>query len=544
VSGARVLAIGLDGYEASIGEALMASGRLPNLARLRARSARFELEHGAAKRTGLAWEHVSLGLSPEAASRFAAVHFDPWRYEVIQQGTGATPLLARCDVRAVVFDPPYFDLSRAPNCAGLVSWGAHDAGCAAHSRPATLAQEIDARFGAYPARPYIYGFVWPDPLLTRAMGDALVRAVDARAAIGAWLVGERFPEWDLALLVVSELHSALEGLWHGVDPCHPLHALPSAKPARDGVEGVYEAVDRLVGTLCDAAPDAQAVVFSMHGMGPNRSDVPSMLLLPELLYRAQTGRAGYAPRPEWKASPDGVALLGADESWSRAVLACCTPQRARSLRGIARNGWRRLDPRRPPELCGETLRWMPAARYRRCWSEMDAFALPSFYDGRVRINLRGRERLGRVAPRDYAARCDEVAELVGACRDPRTGEPVVETVERLRGDPLAAGATQADLVFTWRGAALAFEHPRLGVVGPAPWRRPGGHSGGHGVGWFAVPDAPPGDYGLRSAFDVVPTLLDLCGVAADGISGESLVPAWAAPARLPHAPTSANLEAR
>jgi predicted AlkP superfamily phosphohydrolase/phosphomutase len=191
--------------------------------------------------------------------------------------------------------------------------------------------------------------------------------------------------------------------------------------------------------------------------------------------------------------------------------------------------WRRLDARRPGALRGEELRWMPAVRYRRVWADMDAFALPSFYDGQVRINLRGRERFGRVAPRDYAARCDEIAELVCACRNPRTGEPVVDEVVRLRGDPLAAGATQADLVFTWRGAPLAFEHPRLGKVGPAPYRRTGGHDGGPGLGWFALPDAPQGDYGVRSAFDVVPTLLELCGVAAGGISGESLVPAWRLP---------------
>ena len=499
MSRARVLAIGLDGYEPSIGEALMASGRLPNLAALRARSARFELEHGAAKRTGLAWEHVSLGLSPEAASRFAAIHFDPQSYRVVQQGTNAQPLLARCDLRAVVFDAPYFDLSRAPNCEGLVSWGAHDAGCDPHARPATLGQEIEARFGAYPAKPFIFGFVWPDPDGTREMGDALARAVDTRAAIGSWLLAERLPEWDLALVVVAELHSALEGLWHGVDPQHPLHALPSAGPAREGVERVYGAVDRLVGTLCASAPDAHPVVFSMHGMGPNSSDVPSMLLLPELLYRAQCGRTGYTPRPEWGASPDGVPLLGAGESWT------------------------------------------PAVKYERCWNEMDAFALPSFYDGQVRINLRGRERFGRVAPRDYAARCDAIVELVSACRDPRTGQPVVDGVERLRGDPLAAGETQADLTFVWHGSALAFEHPRLGVIGPAPYRRPGGHTGGRGVGWFALPDAPQGDYGVRSAFDVMPTLLELCGVAADGISGESLMPAWQS---APHPCAGASLEAR
>jgi len=331
------------------------------------------------------------------------------------------------------------------------------------------------------------------------------------------------------LLVVSELHSALEALWHGVDASHPLHGLPSAGPACEGVLRVYTAVDRLIGAILDGVHDARVAVFSMHGMGPNRSDVPAMLLLPELLYRASHGRVGFVPRPEWASVPDGIPRLDAGASWSRAVLDCCAPRRAekRPWRVRARHAWRRLAPD-TATTPGETLGWMPAVRYRRCWSDMDAFALPSFYDGRVRINLRGRERLGRVAQADCEARCDEVEALLAECRDLRTGEPVVAEVERpVRGDPRAAGPTQADLVIRWRGSALGFRHPRLGVIGPAPYRRTGGHAGGPGFAYFDLPEAVHGDHGRRSAFDVVPTLLDLCGVAADGIGGESLLPVLA-----------------
>lgn len=523
----RTLAIGLDGYEPSIAEELIRAGRMPNLARLRERSARFELEHGAARRTGLAWEHVSQGRSPEASERFAIVYFDPQRYEVVQRGSIAAPALAGLDLRAVVFDAPYFDLGAAPNCRGLVSWGAHDPGTPLQCRPDSLAQEIEARFGAYPATPWIYGFVWPDALRARAMADALVRAVDTRAAIGRWLFAERLPEWDLALLVVSEFHSALEALWHGIDPSHPLHGLPSAAPARDGVIGVYQALDRLVGALQTSLPDARIVLFSMHGMGPNQSDVPSMLLLAELMLRAQLGRPCFVPRPEWAAAPDGIPRLGEGEEWSRAVLSRvgADERERRALRSKARAAWRRVDPkrnRRAPYVVD--LGWVPAARYQPFWEQMDAFALPSFYDGRIRVNLVGRERRGRVALRDYDARCDELTRLLEECRDPRTGEPVVTDVERpLRGDPLAAGPTQADLVVLWRGAPLAFAHPRLGLIGPAPYRRTGGHTGGRGVGYLALPELAPGDYGVRSSFDVVPTLLELCGVAARGLSGESLL---------------------
>src|SRR5690349_12738464 len=143
---ARVLAIGLDGYEDSLGRRLMASGDMPCLARLRAGSAQFLLDHGPAQRTGLAGEHVSTGRSPRAADRWAAVHFDPDRYTVWQEGTKLRPFAADLHARTVVFDPPYFDLDQAPRVQGMVSWGAHDPGVPQAGRPADLVSECHARF--------------------------------------------------------------------------------------------------------------------------------------------------------------------------------------------------------------------------------------------------------------------------------------------------------------------------------------------------------------------------------------------------------------
>jgi len=55
----------------------MAAGELPALAELHRRAACFRLDHGPAQRTGLAWEHVASGLTPEAGRRWAAVEFPP-----------------------------------------------------------------------------------------------------------------------------------------------------------------------------------------------------------------------------------------------------------------------------------------------------------------------------------------------------------------------------------------------------------------------------------------------------------------------------------
>src|SRR5947209_4277180 len=133
--GQRVLVIGLDGLDVAFANRLMARGELPGLLTLRDRSARFLLDHGAATRTGLAWEHFASGLTPESAQRSSAVMFDPSTYEVWQEGARFEPFFARLNTRCVVFDAPYVDLTKAPEVSGVVGWGAHDPGVAAAAHP-------------------------------------------------------------------------------------------------------------------------------------------------------------------------------------------------------------------------------------------------------------------------------------------------------------------------------------------------------------------------------------------------------------------------
>jgi predicted AlkP superfamily phosphohydrolase/phosphomutase len=172
-----------------------------------------------------------------------------------------------------------------------------------------------------------------------------------------------------------------------------------------------------------------------------------------------------------------------------------------------------------------SIAWQPATRYRDRWPHMAAFAVPSYYDGRIRVNLRGRERHGVVAPSEYAGVLDELERLVRACRDPRTGRHVVAAVERSAGDdPLALPGSEADLVVVWNTGVCGFEHPDHGLIGPVPYRRTGGHTGPYGFAWIAGRDVRPGDCGTRSAFDVTPTVVDLVGhEPLDGLCGQSLL---------------------
>ena len=293
-------------------------------------------------------------------------------------------------------------------------------------------------------------------------------------------------------------------------------------------EDVYVAVDRMVGALERAAPDARVLAFSMHGMGPNESDVPSMVLLPELLHRWNFGEPMLDPRPSW--SDFDPPMLAADElRWDLAVhdrLRHRSPTRAARIRS-------RLGGRRAPLIpesrrsSARSVEWIPATQYRDSWPETKAFALPAYYHGRVRVNLRGREARGRVADADYERVCDEVTELVMSCKNPRTGDPAALRVERfVDRSPHELGETDADLEIVWAANAVELYHPDHGRIGPVPHRRTGGHTGAHGIAYLSEEDAPSGavDGGVRSSFDVIPTLFDLMGQRLpDGFSGRSLV---------------------
>jgi predicted AlkP superfamily phosphohydrolase/phosphomutase len=533
----RVLVVGLDGLELTLAERLMAAGQMPALAELRRRAACFRLDHGAAQRTGLAWEHVASGLSPEAGGRWAAVEFDPTTYRAWQEGARFTPWWTGLHRRTVVFDTPYVDLRRADGTRGIVGWGAHDPGTITAASPAGLLAEFDSLIGRYPASFWTYGQPFPSPARTQAMGEGLSRALDLRSRAACWLARDRLPDWDLFIAVAGEIHGAIEGLWHGVDPSHPLHGHPSAAAAARALEEVHRALDRMLAALLADHGDAAVVAFNPGGMGANYSDVPSMVLLPELLYRRAFGHRLLTVPTEWAESPthlptleDGELWVDASEAWVPPVptpalsLARRLPRPARAvLKGIraAAADW---GAHRGPTARLD-LHWQPALRYRRHWPRMPAFALPSFYDGRIRINLKGRERHGVVDPSRYEETCRTLETLLRECRDPRTGLAVVESVDRAwTRDPLALAGSEADLLVVWRGVVTALKHPGLGLIGPVPLRRTGGHTGRFGMAYVQAPGLEPGDRGVRSAFDVVPTIARLLGARPPTrMSGESLL---------------------
>jgi hypothetical protein len=235
------------------------------------------------------------------------------------------------------------------------------------------------------------------------------------------------------------------------------------------------------------------VLFAPHGMGPNHADVAAMALLPELLYRAAFGTSFMRPVRWSGALPDGTPLLREHANWEWTMEEAVPHPPGKDT-------WRESN-----------VSWMPAYRYRHLWAQMPAFALPSFYDGRIRINLQGRKAHGTVSPEEYQSTCQRLSGILSECMNLLTMEPAVEEVYETDNHPLNLDNYEADLYVIWKSAPLGLMSPRFGNIGPLPFRRTGAHTGQYGFLYISGEGLWPHDVEIMSTFDVVPTLLQLLG---------------------------------
>jgi predicted AlkP superfamily phosphohydrolase/phosphomutase len=527
---ARVVAIGLDALDWPLMMSMASRGEMPNLARMYESGANARLRSDAVCRTSLVWDSFLTG-DPEPDDRFAGgMAFDPRTYATYKVGTSdRRAFVDDIDGPVVALDVPYLAPTGRIAGAAVCIWGGHVGWYPRASSPPELLAEIDAQVGTDPA----VGadeHAWHSRPRLEQLTAALRAATERRVSITRWLA-ERSPGWRLLVTVLHEAHTVGECASYALDGGHPLAGTEAAPAARDALLDVYRSLDDAVGNLARAFPDAVVVVFSLHGLQPGAPDLASTVLMPELLHRGQLGRARLrGPDPTSWARAGYPPVLPADtESWSHHMRAQWTPRRS-PVRALRRRlahlalGQRARRPRRraEPGPSGE-IRWPieqpTVCWYRDAWPSMRAFALPSFADGRVRINLEGREANGQVPADDYARACNEVEAWLRACRNPRSRGPAVADLARPRaGDPMDPDGPDADLVVRWSPWVDALEHPDIGVVGPAPFLRTAEHTP-HGFVCVTGPGSEARDLGERSIAGLAELLTGLLdGVAPDSFA--------------------------
>lgn len=524
----RLLAIGLDAADLGFIERLVARGRLPTLGRAFAGAPRAEVSSPWAYRAELPWTTFLSGRRPEENRYWGTVCYDPGSYSTSEAGAYlGDPFYAVPGVTTIAFDVPHVALSPRLEGAQVTAWGAHSPQYPRASRPAGLLAELDRTVGQHPAfdvdsQP---GW-WSEPYLSSLTG-ALLEGARRRAEAMTRLLAAT-PDWRFAITAFSEPHSAGHHLWHGVDPGHPLHSHPGAPAAAARLEAVYRGVDQAVGRVVAAAgDDVTLALFSVHGMQGNGGDLLALHLGPELLHRDQFGWARVRD-PRWRLEGPGwvepargqeaydviARGLAAHRGDAPASPPDAVDRVAGAVRALRRQVRRELRRRAPgarpwyqleatvPEpaatagqldaLVGarRPLDYLGTSLYQRWWPHQRSFALPSFSDLHVRVNLGGRERGGVVPAGGYERELGRVEQLLSDCRNARTGRPVVADVLRTRRPGADEGPDgerpPADLVVLAAEPVDVLEHPRLGRIGPVPFLRTGEH---RARGWLAV--APP-----------------------------------------------------
>ncbi|MBI5571861.1 MAG: alkaline phosphatase family protein [Desulfomonile tiedjei] len=543
--GHRVVAIGLDAGDSLLVQKWMAHGHLTNMRALQDRGAQCELGNVKFCSDDVSWTAFYTGCLPEQTGFWTVLKLIPGTYELdvprYYDFTRHQPFYAQApSCQVAVFDLPNLHVL-FPEVQGVqvTGWGAHSHWDQGSSLPETLFSDLVHQFGVNPAaRIQYHGLNWWNLPFLKTMRASLIEGALRRGHIGRDIM--RRGPWDLFMTVFPEPHNAAHNFWHLSRADHPLH--PRESPfAEDPLLECYQAVDTALGEILEVAgEDTYVVVFSLHGAAANNSDLWALLMLPEFLYRLNfpgnglfpVGDIGEAcppivdrlhhklwPSDIWSRRVDGRSVAGLlrpfsdntefdpDERGSRSALVKGARFCLKTIEGLRRRIAKRLV-----DFDSGPGGWCPAMWYKFAWPRMKAFALPSFSDGFIRINLKGREPNGVVDPVDYRSVCDWLTTELRLLRNSRTGEPVVSDVWRTRSSPEQEDPClpDADLVVVFASTpADVAESPSVGRMGPFPYPRVGGH---RNTGFLLArgPGIGPGtNLPKAHIVDLAPTILTL-----------------------------------
>lgn len=527
-----VIAIGLDSAEPTLLEKWMDEGELPNFAKLKADGCYGQLENFDVFTAELPWTTFATGVMPEETGYWTPLKYSP-DYRVSTRAAYEydkyPAFYALGDrYRVCSFDVPQVRLQKNLNGLQFNAWGAHSPQVEQESNEPEVYAELMEKHGRHPGLHRDYAHALNMDAVKRVY-DMLMEGVGKRAKICADLVKRE--EWDLFLTVFGETHGAGHNFWQ-FQPEHPLYNadIPGRDQLpKDPLKNIFKEIDKGLGEILASAPkDAKVVVFSAHGMGPNTMDLPSTFFLPEFMYRYGFGRPALGEVAEM-----GEQLTQQTwGTWERHVWN--TIGKGNPLIKIAREKLPTrlynkiapalefnspeypMGPVKAKEVHGGRPWYQPTLWYSELWPKMKAFALPSFSEGYLRINLKGREANGIVEPQNYHAVVEDICAELNKLKCARTGVPMVKRIIKTRQDPLDVNPhlSDADIVIAWQEefATDAVEHPQFGRIGPVPHFRAGSHR--HTGFMFASGPGLAKNAPLTGghALDIAPTILELMNV--------------------------------
>ena len=480
-------------------ERMMDDGRLPTVADLFRRGRRYALETPAGTFPSACYPVLYSGLDLSEHGLYYTFLWSPAEQRIryidrFPSPPSAWEAVSAAGARVLVVDPYEASLPGQLNGYCLAGWQFRNrVVLPGWSRPRPALSRFSRSFGRPPSLDEVFG-TQSLPLLRTMQRNLLAAPKRVSDLVKQLLSRERF---DLLWLTFSAAHLAGHQFWDlsqlsGTD-------LETAKTdgLQDTLEDVYEKIDSALAEILAAIPaDAEIVLFSVLGMGPNTSRVD---FLPDML-NAVLGEGG----SENGAVPGSRLwrLRAAVPTRLRTQIAGSLPRRA-VIELTTRLETRGTD-----------------------WSKVRAFSLPSDAVGYIRLNLRGRERDGTVAPGDADALIDEIVGGLSSFTDP-DGAPSIAAVERVPdGSPRPDRPALPDLLVRWNERPATRQDrvlsPRFGEV----LRRGqgSGRSGNHNSDAWAVVVAPAArqshDDGPSRVVDLAATVCATFRAETERLAGE------------------------
>lgn len=381
----RMVVVGLNGATFDLIGPWIAEGKLPTFARLLADGAHGELRSTLPVSTPSASMSAATGRNPGAHNVYGCSR-------VASEGRGGVPV------------------SSADVCARRVWDVATDYGkrVAVVRLPLTHScSALDGRF-IVPDGPSDVGVAARKIDDLRAFRDDAFARQRAQIAETLELLDRR--AWDLLWASFDGLDAVQRSFWHFMDPSHPAH--PRSSDLRDTILEVYQLLDEGLAEMMKRLDDRTSLlVVSEHGA----CGLESYVLLARWLEVA------------------GYLVMKGDGASSTPVVGGSIGAGAYALVRALRQsglGWLpNLLPQRPSAKEPAVKPSFVALTGDVDWSATRVYC-PFPAEGGLRVNLRGREANGVVAPGDFTRVCDEVGAALLALVDPATGRKVVRAVHR------------------------------------------------------------------------------------------------------------------
>ncbi len=460
--GAKTLIIGLDGADHRLIDRMIAAGELPNFHRLKERSATFEFENDLGQGNVQFWTSAAIGENPAHHGHYFYLQFDPESYAVISEPhfplPAVTPFWKQLDgegYRGAVVD--WYEMPVTPLTHGEVlhRWFAHEPLTHTVFHPPELQKET-ARYAD--SDPIAEGFASQPREGAAAMQEFLDRVfkrVDIKTSFFADQLREK--EYDFYVACLSEAHNIGHYYMEVEDDLHSLHDQEVAAALGKPLTECYRRLDKAIGAIMSAAGE-DANIFLLGGPCMEKF-ISANDAFDEIVRRVDVGYA---------------APLTTAES--------------------AKKTYHSLIPQSLRSYVAPLARWARRRLAKNAYEGRRFFAVPHNDNaGAVRINLKGREKFGTVAPgNEYQSVIEEIREGVSSFINPETGRSivsrVVDTSKEFDGpyrDLLPDVFIEWDRTDT-HGDFTKLVSPSLGEVDVTHHARTGDHSP---LGFFWAPPA-------------------------------------------------------